>query len=71
MCGGLVVAVNLKKGDKDSDCAKMNFWPQVQYNFGRLISYSAIGAILGGFGTFFAINPSFNGFVLLVAAFSW
>lgn len=69
MCGGLVVAVNLKKGDKDSDCAKMNFWPQVQYNFGRLISYSAIGAILGGFGTFFAINPSFNGFVLLVAAF--
>lgn len=40
----------------------------LQYNLGRFISYTIIGGILGGFGSFFGINPNFSGTLLLIAA---
>ncbi|MCX6744127.1 MAG: sulfite exporter TauE/SafE family protein, partial [Candidatus Parcubacteria bacterium] len=42
-------------------------WPHWQYNIGRIISYTIIGGILGGFGAFFGINPVFNGMVTILA----
>jgi len=67
MCGGLIVTYSAKqpvKGEQE----KVNFsWPHLQYNLGRTISYTLIGAILGGFGSFFAINPTFTGVVTFVA----
>ena len=66
MCGGLIVAYSAadlkKKGSKKS------FKPHIAYNLGRLISYTLLGAVLGGIGSFFAINPSFSGYVLLLAS---
>jgi len=66
MCGGLVVTYTAshqaKKKEKTS-----SFLPHFQYNLGRMISYTVIGGILGGFGSFFAINPTFTGIVTLVA----
>ncbi len=64
MCGGFIVtysASNLKK-------KRNSMTPHLQYNFGRLISYTLIGAILGGIGSFFVINPAFSGYVLLLAS---
>lgn len=78
MCGGLVVAYSASGIDKHKEkisgngkyCVPANknsFAPHLQYNTGRLISYTVIGAILGSIGSFFAINPSFTGTVILIA----
>jgi uncharacterized protein len=63
MCGSIVVSYStLCLGDN-----KKSFWPHWQYNIGRIISYTIIGAILGGFGSFFGINPTFNGVITILA----
>ncbi|MBU2545134.1 sulfite exporter TauE/SafE family protein [Patescibacteria group bacterium] len=59
MCGGLVVSYSVKN--------KGGYRSHIQYNLGRLISYSVIGGILGGVGSFFAINPTFTGTITLIA----
>ena len=65
MCGGLVVSytcgLNLKTPNKSP-------WPHFLYNLGRIISYTIIGGILGGIGSFFAISPLFSGIVMIIAA---
>src|SRR3989339_1922060 len=72
MCGGLVITYSTKDSTTNKSAtkqtSKLNFsWPHLQYNLGRLISYTIIGGILGGFGSFFAINPSFTGIITLAA----
>lgn len=63
MCGSIVVSYStLCLGETEK-----SFWPHWQYNIGRIISYTIIGAILGGFGAFFGINPTFNGVVTILA----
>ena len=61
MCGGLVVTYTVK--------SKNGYKSHLQYNLGRLLSYSVIGGILGGLGSFFGVNPVFTGIVTLVAGF--
>jgi len=65
MCGGLVVSytcgLNMKTANKSP-------WPHFLYNLGRIISYTVIGGILGGIGSFFAVSPLFSGIVMIVAA---
>lgn len=63
MCGGLVIAYSIKNIEKENK----SLLPHFQYNLGRLISYTIIGGILGGFGSFFGVNPVFAGLVTLVA----
>ncbi|MFH1427609.1 MAG: sulfite exporter TauE/SafE family protein, partial [Patescibacteria group bacterium] len=67
MCGGLVVTYSARRSINNENNKKTSL-PHWQYNAGRLISYTVVGAILGGFGSFFGINPSFSGAVLLIAA---
>jgi sulfite exporter TauE/SafE/copper chaperone CopZ len=63
MCGSIVVSYStMCLGDNTK-----SLWPHWQYNIGRIISYTIIGAILGGFGAFFGINPTFNGIVTILA----
>ncbi len=65
MCGGLVVAYsasNLKNKTQQS------LLPHFQYNLGRIVSYTIIGGVLGGIGSFFGINPIFSGIILLLAS---
>ncbi|MBI4811927.1 sulfite exporter TauE/SafE family protein [Candidatus Falkowbacteria bacterium] len=66
MCGGLVVSYTAKRL-ADGDENKNFLTPHFQYNAGRLISYAVIGAILGGVGSFFGVNPVFTGIVMLAA----
>jgi len=60
MCGGLVVAYSAKQNIK--------YTSHLKYNLGRIISYSIIGGILGGIGSFFGINPIFTGTITIIAA---
>ncbi|MFH0818806.1 MAG: sulfite exporter TauE/SafE family protein [Patescibacteria group bacterium] len=62
MCGGLVIAYSVK--NKNSKPYQAHW----QYNFGRLISYTTIGGILGGSGSFFGVNPAFTGIITLLAS---
>jgi len=66
MCGGLVVTYTARHQTQSQE-KKISFTPHLQYNVGRIISYTLIGAILGGFGSFFAINPTFTGVIVLIA----
>lgn len=66
MCGGLVVAYTARHHAKEKKKTNPSL-PHLQYNSGRLISYTAIGAVLGGLGSFFGINPTFTGVIVLVA----
>lgn len=66
MCGGLVVTYTSRQHAREKE--KTNFsLPHLQYNSGRMISYTVIGAILGGFGSFFGISPIFTGIIVLIA----
>lgn len=61
MCGGLVVTYTA------SAQGQAGPWlPHLLYNLGRLLSYVAVGAILGAFGSFFGIRPAFSGALTLV-----
>ncbi|MBU1921683.1 sulfite exporter TauE/SafE family protein [Patescibacteria group bacterium] len=67
MCGGLVVAYTAKHHAGNQEKKTKTSLPHLQYNLGRMISYTTIGAIIGGFGSFFGINPTFTGVITLVA----
>jgi uncharacterized protein len=66
MCGGFIMAYSTTVKSEKSKVKSHNL--HLQYNLGRLISYTIIGGILGGFGSFFGINPIFSGTLLLVAS---
>ncbi len=66
MCGGLIVTYTAGRCLNRTNQNK--FLPHLFYNFGRIISYTAIGAVLGGIGSFFGINPIFSGILMIVAA---
>jgi len=67
MCGGLVITYSAS-GAAEEGIKKTNFsWPHLQYNFGRLVSYTIVGGILGGVGSFFAVNQTVSGILMLVA----
>lgn len=65
MCGGLVITYTANNETRNKKAN--SFWPHFQYNLGRIISYSLIGALLGGFGSFLGLNPDFTGAVTLIA----
>jgi len=64
MCGGMVVTYVAKNTAQVS--VKKGLTPHLQYNLARIVSYTTIGAVLGGIGSFFAINPVFTGLVMLL-----
>ena len=66
MCGGFVVTYTA--GNCLNGGNQKKFLPHLYYNFGRIISYTLVGAILGGVGSFFGINPIFSGVLTLFAA---
>jgi len=67
MCGGLVITYSAGIMAKSSDKNIGFSWLHLQYNMGRFISYTIVGGILGGIGSFFGINPNFSGTVMLLA----
>ncbi len=66
MCGGLVVTYSAGLAAAEEKKLRISL-PHLQYNLGRLISYTLVGGILGGIGSFFAINPYFSGTLMFLA----
>ncbi len=66
MCGGLVATYTCGIAAKDGGKNK-SLLPHIYYNLGRLISYTAVGGILGGIGSFFAISQYFSGTLMILA----
>ncbi len=67
MCGGLVVTYTARHQAPNQDKKTTPLILHLQYNAGRMISYTTIGGVLGGVGSFFGINPTFTGIVTLLA----
>jgi len=73
MCGGLHLSQSLKSAKsmaqmKKKAGAKSNvFYAPVLYNAGRLLSYTVIGAMIGGLGSIFHLSIRLNGIVQIVA----
>jgi len=64
MCGSLVITYTAKDLAENK---KPTIVPHFQYNLGRLISYTVVGALLGGIGSFFAINQYFISAITIFA----
>ncbi|MFV0481746.1 MAG: sulfite exporter TauE/SafE family protein [Campylobacteraceae bacterium] len=62
MCGGFVVAYSSSKIPKNSSILTQTFYHFI-YNFGRITSYVAIGAICGFLGSVIAFSLHVKGFV--------
>ncbi|MBU1778518.1 sulfite exporter TauE/SafE family protein [Patescibacteria group bacterium] len=67
MCGGLVVTYTARHCSVNKDKKICSSTPHIYYNLGRIISYSIIGGILGGIGSFFGVNSTFTGIITLIA----
>lgn len=55
MCGPIVVSLSLNLGDKKA------LMPHLFYNLGRIITYSALGALFGLTGSFTGLTSQFAG----------
>ena len=73
MCGGIVVAYSSSKIDHTSSWARQTV-SHLAYNFGRVTTYSILGAIFGLMGKAIAFTPTTKGVlfvltgILMVAA---
>ncbi|RDU69216.1 sulfite exporter TauE/SafE family protein [Helicobacter cholecystus] len=65
MCGGIVLALNSKIAQNHFPALLCNFL----YNIGRLSAYVLIGALCGGIGIVFEINPQIKGAALIFIGF--
>ena len=61
MCGGLVVSYTTQNKTG-------KYLQHLQYNFGRVFSYTMIGGILGALGSFITLNNTVTGVITLAAA---
>ncbi len=65
MCGGFIMSYTSKKavdGKKD-----LHVMSHVQYGVGKLVSYTAIGALFGFIGTIFIFTPMIRGMAAIFA----
>ena len=74
MCGGINLSQTLKKEDAASETAvskpSFNFnllMPGILYNGGRLVSYTAVGVLVGALGSVITLSGNFKGVVQLAA----
>lgn len=66
MCGGISLTQCLPQNSHEN---KTSIWKaSALYNTGRVISYTCIGAIIGGLGTFISFSGAMKGIVQIIAA---
>jgi len=63
MCGGFVIAYNVKLAKFDKKTA---FFYSLVYQISRVLTYCLLGAIAGFFGSFFHVSARFQGFFYFV-----
>jgi sulfite exporter TauE/SafE len=65
MCGGIVVAYSSTKIDQRSSYIQQTA-SHLAYNFGRVTTYTLLGAIFGYVGQVVAFTPTTKGFLFLI-----
>lgn len=63
MCGGINLLQSVANSKNDNKIWKSNLY----YNIGRVISYTAIGGIVGALGSVISFNGIFKGIVAIIA----
>ncbi|MBC2580408.1 sulfite exporter TauE/SafE family protein [Clostridium sp. DJ247] len=70
MCGGIAISQCVKKNELESENTKnkLYIWliPSLLYNFGRVISYTLVGGIVGGLGCVISFSGMFKGIVPII-----
>jgi sulfite exporter TauE/SafE/copper chaperone CopZ len=76
MCGGINISQTLKKANAPADAQTANskssfnsslLLPGILYNSGRLVSYTAVGVLVGALGSAITLSGRFQGVVQLIA----
>ena len=65
MCGGIVVAYTSSKIDSKTSLMKQSL-SHLSYNLGRVVTYSALGAIFGFIGSAIAFSNTTKGILFLI-----
>lgn len=65
MCGGIVVAYSSSKIDQESSYAQQTV-SHLAYNFGRVTTYTILGAFFGTVGQVIAFTPTTKGILFLL-----
>lgn len=65
MCGGIVVAYTSSKIDQKSSYLQQTT-SHLAYNFGRVVTYTILGAIFGFIGQVIAFTPTTKGLLFLI-----
>lgn len=67
--GGLLMAVAAKYNEQNaSSDGWTRFKPTLYFNVGRVVSYTVLGGVVGGLGSFLTLSPRVNGIVSIVAS---
>jgi len=65
MCGGIVIAYSSTKIDQTSSWARQTI-SHLAYNFGRVVTYTILGAMFGLLGKAIAFTPTTKGVLFLL-----
>ncbi len=67
--GGLLLAISTRHAEKYPQATfGQKFRPQVFFNFGRIISYTVLGGVIGLIGSALRLSPIFDGFLTVFVA---
>ena len=64
MCGGIMLSQTLKA---EGNTTYSRIVPALQYNIGRVISYTFLGGIIGALGSVFSLSPYTKAFIMVFA----
>ncbi|KRQ86752.1 Copper-exporting P-type ATPase A [Caloramator mitchellensis] len=64
MCGGIMLSQTLKS---EGNTTYSKIVPALQYNLGRVISYTLLGGIIGALGSVFSLSPYTKAFIMVFA----
>jgi sulfite exporter TauE/SafE/copper chaperone CopZ len=67
MCGGICLSQCVPKSNESGNSKLAALRPSVLYNFGRVISYTVIGGIVGALGSAISLSGSFQGIMQIIA----
>lgn len=67
--GGLVLAVSEKYSELHPELTGVQkFRPHIYFNAGRIIGYTAFGAVVGSIGSVLMLSPRVNGYLIILAS---
>ncbi|MDR1495576.1 MAG: sulfite exporter TauE/SafE family protein [Clostridiales Family XIII bacterium] len=66
MCGGINIS-QCMPADSGGTSTRSTFLPSLKYNFARVCSYTAVGALVGGIGSAVSLSGDLKGLIQLIA----